>query len=135
MKRTRKKLRSRSSVGRVDGQLHPLLAFVAVEVGEEADQSHRQGREQERGADDGADRDVFGALVDAEQGDDRDQRLRHRRADRGEDAADRPFAEAEPVADPLDRVGEEQRAGEDDGEADEQQDGSIARSLGQGSGE
>ena len=81
----------------MDVELDPLLAAVAVEVGEEPDQAHRQRRQQERGADDRPDRDVFGALRRAEQGDDRDQRLRHRRPDRGEDAADRPLPQIQLV--------------------------------------
>ena len=121
-KKTRKKRRSRSRVGPWASRVRPWVAALAVEVGEEADQAHRQRREQERRADDRADRDVFAAFGAADQGDDRDQRLRHRGPDRGEDAADRAFAELQPVAEPLDRVGEEQRAGEDDGEADRQQE-------------
>ena len=104
----------------MDVELDALIAFVPVEVGEEANQPHRQGREEERRADNRPDRDVFGALAYVQQGDDRDQRLRHRRADRGEDAAHGPHSNLEPMADPLDRVGKEQRASEDDGEADEE---------------
>ena len=113
----------------VDPELQPLLPLAPVEVGEQPDQPHRQGREQEGGADDRTDRDVVGALLGADQGDDRDQRLRHRGADRGQQAADRALAELQAVPDPLDRVGEEQRAGEDDGEAGEEQDGFHRRSL------
>ena len=39
----------------------------------------------------------------------------------GEDAAHGPLPQLQPVADPLDRVGEEQRPGEDYGEAGEQE--------------
>ena len=90
---TRKKIRSRSRVGRWTRSSSPCSRFSPVEVGEQPDQAHRQGREQEGGADDRPDRDVFAALGRAEQGDDRDQRLRHRRADRGEQAADGALAE------------------------------------------
>ncbi len=99
-------------------QLQPLLAPLAVEIGEEADQTHRQGGEQEGRADDRSDRHLVPALGRAEQGDDRDQRLRHRRAHRRQQAADRPLAELQPVANPLDRVGEEQRAGKNHRKAD-----------------
>ena len=40
---------------------------------------------------------LLAALLAAEHGDDRDQRLGHRRADRGQQAADRPLPEGEPV--------------------------------------
>ena len=67
---------------RVGVEVDPLLAAIPVEVGEEADQAHRQGAEQEGRADDRADRHPFRFGVGVEQGDDRDQRLGRRRPDR-----------------------------------------------------
>ena len=100
----------------------PLLAAALEQQRRDADERHRDRREQERRADDRADGDVLGARAAADQGDDRDQRLGHRGPDRGEHAPGRPLAEPEPVARPLDRVREQQRAGEDDREAGEQED-------------
>ena len=102
-------------------QLRPLLAARMEDQRRDPDKCHRDRREQERGADDRSDRDVLGALGATDDRDDRDQRLRHRRADRGEDASRRALADTELVPRPLDRVGEEQRAGEDDREADREE--------------
>ena len=105
----------------VGAQLQALGAPVPEAVDEEADQPHRQGSEQEGGADDRPDRHLVRTAGGAEQGDDRDQCLGHRRPDRGQQAADGALSQPQPVADPLHRVGEEQRAAEDDGEAERQQ--------------
>ena len=104
-------------------QREALLAAPLEDERRRADERHRQRREQERRADDRADRDVLRPLGAADDRDDRDQRLRHRGADRGEDAAGRALAEVEAVAEPLDRVREHERAREDDGEADDEEDG------------
>ncbi len=65
------------------------------------------------------DRDIITSLRTADDRDHRDQRLGHRGADGGEDAPDRALAEPEPVARPLDRVGEEESAAGNDREGDE----------------
>ena len=96
----------------------PCSRLPRPDEGGDADDRHRQRREQERGADDRADRDVLGALGAADDRDDRDQGLRHRGADRGEQAADGPLPQLQLVADPLDGVREEERPAEEDGEAD-----------------
>jgi hypothetical protein len=106
---------------RVGAKLGALLAAMPVDQRRGPDQGHRDRGEEERGADDRADRDVLGPLFAADDRDDRDQRLGHRGADRREQAADRPLAHRQPVARPLDGVRENQGAGEDHGEADQKQ--------------
>jgi hypothetical protein len=111
----------------VSDKLEALLALVAIEVGEEPDQAHRQRREEERRADDRADRHVFGARVDAEQGDDRDQRLRHRRPHGRQQAPYGPLPHLQLVPDPLHCVGEQQRPGKDHRKAECKQEGFAHR--------
>ena len=65
----------------------------------------------------------------AEQRDDRDDGLRQRRADRREQRADRALAEVEPVPEPLDGVGEADRAADDQHEGGEQLEGDHATLL------
>jgi hypothetical protein len=105
----------------VGTQGDPLRPAVPVDVGREADQAHGERCEQEGRPDDCPDRDVF-ALRSLEQGDDRDQGLGHRRPDCGEQASDRALAQLEAIADPLRRVREQKRPGQDHREACDQQD-------------
>ena len=87
--------------------------------------------EHERRADDRADRDLdrLLAAAAAEQRDDRDDRLGQRGADRREQRADRALAEVEPVPEPLDGVGEADRAGHDEHERGEELEGDHAPVL------
>jgi hypothetical protein len=55
--------------------------------------------------------------------DDRDQGFREGRGDRGEDAPDGALPKADPAPEPLDRVREQQRPREENGEARRQEDG------------
>jgi hypothetical protein len=87
-----------------------------------ADEEHRDRREQERGPDDRADRDVVGPLRPAEDRDERDQALGHRRPDGGEQAPHRAFAERQLVPEPLDGVREGERPDEDHREAHGEQE-------------
>ena len=66
------------------------------------------------------------AAAAADQRDDRDDRLGQRGADRGEQRADRALAEVEPVPEPLDGVGEADRAADDEDERGEQLEGDHA---------
>ena len=92
---------------------------------------HGQGGEQERRPDDGADRDRACLLALGDDGDDRDQRLRHRCGHGRQHAAHCSVAEAEAQAGPLDGVGEHRRAGDHHGEADhEQRTGHTAQTSG-----
>ena len=109
-KKMRKKTRSRSRVSMSAFSFSPVLPPALPDVRGDADDRHREGREQERGADDRPDRDVLGALGAADDRDDRDQRLGHGRADGCEQASHRALAELQLVPDPLDRVREEQGA-------------------------
>ena len=79
---------------------------------------HREGGDHEGRAEDRADADLVSLLVAGQHGDEGKDRLRERRSDRGEDAPDGPFGEAETLADPLHTVREELRAGEDHPEGD-----------------
>ena len=58
--------------------------------------------------------------------DDRDQGLGERRTDRGEHGADGPFRQVQGATEPLDPVGEQLRADQDDDERD-QQDEQVQR--------
>jgi hypothetical protein len=82
------------------------------------DEEHRDRAEHEGGADDRSDGHVL-ALGAGEQRHHRDQRLGQGGAHRGEQAADRPLAEVQAVAEPLDAVREQQRATDDQDEAGE----------------
>jgi hypothetical protein len=96
---------------------------AACPEGEDADtgHEHREGREHERRAQDGADADLVGAFARREDDrDDRNQGLWQRRPDRGEHGTDRALAESELAAHPFDAVGEELRREQDHDEADEQ---------------
>jgi hypothetical protein len=97
-------------------QLGALRAAAPVDVGGQPDQAHGERGEQEWGAHDRADRHVL-ALRRADQGDDRNQRLRHGGAHRGEQASHSPLPQTELVPDPLDGVREQQGPGQDDREA------------------
>jgi hypothetical protein len=101
----------------VDVERPPAGAALYVREGDDPDQEHRHRGEQERRPDDRADRHLVGALVAGDDRDQRDQALGHRGADGGEQAPHRPLPDVEAVAEPLHRVGEEDRAGQDDGEA------------------
>ncbi len=104
-------------------QVQPRLATTAVEHRPEPHECHCNRRQEQRRADDRPDRDVLGSLAALDDGDDRDQRLRQRRRHGGEEAADSPLPEPDHAAEPLDRVRDQQRAGEQDGEARRQEDG------------
>ncbi len=88
----------------------------------DAGNAERSGGEHERCAQNGADAYLIVGSAAAEQdGDERDQRLGHGRTDRGEDAADGPFVQAQVKAEPFDCVGEQLGGDQDDGEADDEE--------------
>ncbi len=87
-----------------------------------ADERHCECREEERRADDRSHGDVLRTLRALDDRDDRDQRLGHRGADRGQDRADRTLPHVQPAAQPLHRVREDERARKDDRERDEEED-------------
>ena len=88
--------------------VEPAAGRAPALVGQrgDPDEEHRDRREQERRADDRADRDVVGPLRPAEDRDERDQALGHRRPDGREQAPHRALAERQLVPEPLDGVGE-----------------------------
>jgi hypothetical protein len=103
------------------GDVGALLAASGEQVGRAHHEQHRQRPEQERGADDGADRDVLGLLpAAADQGDDRDDRLREGGADGREQRADGARAQVHPLPEPLDGVREADRPADDQHEGGEQ---------------
>ena len=63
----------------------------------------------------------WAAPLAEEDGDERDQRLGHRGADGGEDAADGAFVEVQVKSKPFDGVGKQLCGDKDDGEADEEE--------------
>jgi hypothetical protein len=66
--------------------------------------------------------DLLACLAaDEEDGDERDERFRQSGADGGKDAPDSSFSEVIALSQPLDGVGEELAAGQDDDEADQEQ--------------
>ena len=70
---------------------------------------------------DRADADLVRRLAGREQdGDDRDHRLGQRRADRRQDGSDRALGQLELAPEPLDAVGEQLGAEQDDHEGDDQ---------------
>jgi hypothetical protein len=101
----------------------PALVAAAREGrGAHADEEHRQGAEQEGRSDDRSDRDVLRLLAPAaEHRDQRQDRLGQRGADGGQQRADRAGAEFQPVAEPLDGVGEADRAADNEHEGSEEQ--------------
>ena len=91
----------------------------------DARDEHRQGREHERRPENRSDADAVRRLRAAagQDRDDRDHRLRQRRADGREDRPDCPFGELELPPEPLDAVREQLGADEDhDERADEDED-------------
>ena len=90
---------------------------------DQAGHEHRERGEHERRAEDGADAYLVRVILDVEQ--DRDHgngRFRQRGSDGGEHRSDRAFRQAELAAEPLDAVGEQLGAGEDDCERCEEDD-------------
>jgi hypothetical protein len=104
------------------GKAAALRAAPPVGEGAHPDQGHRHGGEQEGRTDDRPDRHPLGAALAADHRNNRDQRLWHRGPDRGQQASHRPFPHRQPVAEPLDGVGEKQRPGEDHGKAGQEKD-------------
>ena len=101
----------------VDGELEGAPAAQVEDHDGGAGDDHRQAREHEGRAEDGADADVLGVGgVGEEDGDDRDQGLGQGRADRREHAAHGALAELEAPPEPLDAVGEQLGGKKDDGE-------------------
>jgi hypothetical protein len=86
-----------------------------------ADQQHGDRAQHERGADDGADRDLLG-LAAREHRDNGNHRLRQRRTDCGQQASHGSFTEVETLARPLDRVREQDRAADDQRECRREQE-------------
>jgi hypothetical protein len=108
-----------------------LLSAAAERDRGDPDQRHRHCGEHEGGTDDRAERDPFRSLAPADDRDHRDDGFGECGADRSEDASHRTRAEADPVAKPLDGVGEQESTGEDDGEADEKEQNRHCTGLGE----
>ena len=123
-----------------DGLVHRHLARAPAAQPEDDDRGagdeHREAREHERRAQDGAHADLVGGRAAGEDdGDDGHERLGKRRADRGEDAADGAFAEVVAAPEPLDPVGEELSRDEDEAEReDEEEDGHRRGRIPEGAG-
>ena len=87
----------------------------------DAGHEHRQRREHERRPEDRADADLVRRLAGREQDrDDRDHRLGQGRPDRREDGPDGALGELELAPEPLDAVGEQLGAEQDDDEGEDQ---------------
>src|SRR5438034_405305 len=110
-------------VRRVDVERVALAARSERERGD-ADEQHDERAEHERGAEDRAHPDLVRVWrVGEEDRDDRDERLRSSGPDRREDAPGGALADAELDAEPLDAVGEDLGADQDEDErADDQRD-------------
>jgi hypothetical protein len=105
----------------VDAQLRARRTALPEREDADAGHEHRQRREHERCAKDGAHADLVrpGARREHDR-DDRDERLGEGRADGRKDGPHGALGEIHGPAEPLDPVGEELRAREDDHERDEQ---------------
>ena len=114
----------------VDAHLRsPAVRARAKEHDCHAGHEHGQRREHEGRAQDGAHADRMRGLGDPpptdrrpDDGDDRDQRLGHRRRHRGQHAADRPLGQVQPMPEPLDAVGEQLGGEQDDRQRADQED-------------
>ena len=132
-KKTRNVIRSRRSEATMRLDLGALVAAALERERRARDHQHRERPEHERRADDRADRDLdrLLAAATAEERDHRDDRLGERGADGREQRADRALAEVEPVPEPLDGVGEADRAAHDEHERSEELEGDHATSPAQ----
>ena len=95
--------------GTVVGMSIPLVSFIVAACGGGDEQG---GAETSGGAQGGTEED----------GDDRDRCLRQGRADCSKNAADGPFGHLQPLAQPLDTIGEQRAAAERDDNRSEEDD-------------
>ncbi len=103
--------------GRVDGHDVAGLAPSRLEQHRDPRHKHREGREHEWRTEDRPDADLVRVCLAGEQDrDDRDHGLGQRRSDRREDRADGALGQPELVPEPLDAVGEQLGADQDDHE-------------------